>query len=287
MRAIILAAAILFGAAPALAQASPETPPDAAPPTEDFDRETITVGVAAAYLNDYEGSDDYQFVPAPAAVGSVGGFAFTLLGNRASLDLIPNQPGQTVDLQLGPIALINLNRTRTKSIDDRRVKALGDVDTAYELGGFVGIGKTGVITSPYDRISASVSYRYDVGSAHESGIWQPTVNYFTPLSRKAGVGLFASAEHARGKYARTYFNVSPAQSLASGLPVYNARGGWKNYSLGAVATYSITGDLLQGWKVVAGGTYRRLLNDYGDSPLTRIAGSRDQWLGAVGVAYTF
>ena len=133
----------------------------------------------------------------------------------------------------------------------------------------------------------SVSYRYDVGNAHESGIWQPTVSYFTPLSQKAAVGIFASGERAAGKYARTYFSVSPQQSLASGLPVYNARGGWKNWSLGVAGTYVLSGDLLHGWKAVGGVNYRRLLNDYADSPLTSIAGSRTQWLGAVGVAYTF
>jgi MipA family protein len=29
------------------------------------------------------------------------------------------------------------------------------------------------------------------------------------------------------------------------------------------------------------------LNDFGDSPVVSIAGSRSQWLGVVGLAYTF
>ena len=172
-------------------------------------------------------------------------------------------------------------------LDDPRVKALGKVKTAIELGGYVGIGKTGVITSPYDKLSVSLSYRHDVAGAHDSGIWQPSINYLTPLSTKAAVGLFATAEHAGRGYATSYFSISPTQAIASGLPTYNARGGWKNYSIGGLATYSLTGNLLHGWKVVAGGTYRRMLNDFGDSPVVSIAGSRNQWLGAVGVAYTF
>jgi MipA family protein len=126
-----------------------------------------------------------------------------------------------------------------------------------------------------------------VSDVHDSAIWSPTVNYFTPLSRKAAVGLFASAEHAGGGYARTYFSVLPGQVAASALPAYNARGGWKNWTLGALAGVSLTGDLLKGWKLVGGGTYRRMLNDFGDSPLTSVAGSRSQWLGALGIAYTF
>ncbi len=286
MRAILPAAALLLlSTAPALAQSAADTPP--AGSADGFDADTVTVGVAAAYLSDYEGSNDYRVVPAPAAIGSISGYAFQVLGNRVSVDLIRNPAGPTWDLQAGPIAVLNFNRSNTKSIDDRRVKALGEVNTAYEVGGFVGVGKTGVLTSPYDRLAVSVSYRYDVGNAHESGIWQPTVSYFTPLSQKAAVGIFASGERAAGKYARTYFSVSPQQSLASGLPVYNARGGWKNWSLGVAGTYVLSGDLLHGWKAVGGVNYRRLLNDYADSPLTSIAGSRTQWLGAVGVAYTF
>lgn len=287
----LLCAASILVACPAWAQdaGTPPAPTSVAGTVADFDvnRDTITAGVAGVYLTDYEGSNDYRWVPAPAAIGSVKGFAFTLAGNRLSVDLIPNQPGPSWDVQAGPIGVVNFNRSSIKNIDDPRVRALGEVKTAIELGGYVGIGKTGVITSPYDKLSVSLSYRHDVANAHDSGIWQPTVNYLTPLSTKAAVGLFASAEHAGRGYATTYFSVTPAQTIASGLPTYNARGGWKNYTLGGLATYSLTGNLLKGFKVVAGGTYRRMLNDFGDSPLTSVAGSRNQWLGAVGLAYTF
>jgi outer membrane protein len=260
-----------------------------APSDAEFDvnRDTITAGVAGVYLTDYEGSNDYRWVPAPAATGSIKGYGFTLAGNRLSVDLIRNQPGPTWDLQAGPIGVVNFNRSNSKSIDDRRVRALGEVDTAIELGGYVGIGKTGVITSPYDSLSVTVSYRHDVAGAHDSAIWQPSINYLTPLSTKAAVAFFGSAERAGRGYATTYFSVSPTQTIASGLPTYNARGGWKNYTLGGLATYSLTGNLLHGVKLVAGGTYRRMLNDFADSPLTSVAGSKDQWLGAVGLAYTF
>ena len=281
------AAAALF-AAPAFAQDAPTTtPPDAGGLAEAAGGDSITVGAGGVYLPDYEGSNDYRFTGAPGAIGSYKGYNFTLAGNRLSVDLIPDRPGPGLDLQFGPIAVVNFNRSSTKSIDDVRVKRLGELDTAIELGGYAGIGKTGVITSDYDRLSFSVSYRYDVNGAHRSGIVQPTINYLTPLSRTLAVGVFASAEHAQGKYARYYYSVSPVQSLASGLPTYNARGGWKNYTLGALATVSLTGDLLHGFKLVGGGTYSRLLNDFGDSPLVSVAGRRSQWLGVVGLAYTF
>ena len=274
---------------PALAQDTTVAPPDtgAVAAAPDFDGDSITIGGGFAYLPDYEGSNDYRFTPAPGAIGSIGGYSFTLAGNRASIDLIRNQPGPSWDVQAGPIGVVNFNRTNIDNIDDRRVRALGERDTAIELGGYVGIGKTGVITSPYDKLSVSLSYRHDVNGAHDSGIWQPTVNYLTPLSSKAAVGLFASAEHVGRGYGRSYFAVDAAQSLASGLPVYAGPKGWKNWTVGALGTYALTGDLLHGFKLVAGGTYGRQFDDFAESPVVRIAGSRSQWLGVLGVAYTF
>lgn len=278
---------LAFAAAPALAQEAPGPAPDAGATPAAIDDDSITIGAGGVYMPDYEGSNDYAFRAAPGAIGSVHGFNFTLAGNRLSVDLIPNQPGPTWDVQAGPIGVINFNRSSLKGIDDLRVRALGKRSTAIELGGFVGIGKTGVITSDYDRLSFSISYRKGVSGAHRGGVLAPTINYVTPLSRKALVGLFVSAERAERGYARAYYDVDAAQSLASTLPVFATRGGWKNYSVGALGSVALTGDLLHGFKLVGGVTYSRLLNDFARSPLVSIAGDDSQWMGIAGLAYTF
>lgn len=283
----LTATALAATAAPSLAQDAPIAPPDAGATAASLNGDSVTIGAGGVYLNDYEGSDHYVWRIAPGAIGQIGGFSFTLAGNRASVDLIPNKPGPTWDIQAGPIGVVNFNRSSLKSIDDARVRALGKRSTAIEVGGFVGIGKTGVVTSDYDRLSFSVSYRKGIMGAHRAGIWTPTLNYFTPLSTKAAIGVFASADYAERGYGRAYFDVDAAQSLASGLPVFTTRKGWKNWSVGALGTVALTGDLLHGFKLVAGGTYTRMLNDFARSPLVSIAGDRSQWIGVVGLAYTF
>lgn len=274
-------------AAPAMAQES--APQPAAPDAETSDPRGnfAIVGAGIGVLPNYEGSDDYGFSPIPAAIGQVEGFRFTFLGNRLSVDLIRDGYGPTVDIQAGPIGVIGFNRNSADAIDDPQVALLDERNTAIELGGYVGIGKTGVLTSDYDRLSATISYRYDVAGAHDSGILSPTVSYTTPLSTKAIAGLFLSAERVENGYGDAYFSVSPAESLRSGLPVYDADGGWKNYTIGLAGGYSLTGDLTGGLQLVFGGTYRRLLNDFSASPVTAIAGSPHQWLGTVGLAYSF
>lgn len=272
------------GTAPAFAQAG--TDPSTMPNTDDGGDFAI-VGLGAALLPDYEGSDDYSVSPLPGAIGRVSGFNFVLAGNRLSVDLVPDNFGPGLDFQAGPVAVLNLNRASTKGIEDERIKALGKRDAAIELGGYVGIGKTGVITSEFDRLSATVSYRKGVSGAHSAGIFTPTLTYMTPLSTTAIVNVFVSAERAESGYARSYFGIDPQQSADSGLPVYNPRGGWKNWTLGALGAKSLTGDLRGGLQAFGGVVYRRMLNDFADSPVTSIAGDRDQWLGAVGLAYSF
>jgi len=286
VRLLLLAPALLL-ATPAFAQDTGAPPPPAAPQQLDTGKDTVTIGAGAVYMPDYEGADHSGFSAVPAVIGSVSGFNFQLIGNRFSADLIPNKPGPNWDLQAGPVVVLDLNRSLLSYIDDPRVRALGKRDRSLEVGGYVGIGKTGVITSQYDQLSVSVSYRKGVTGAQRGAIWSPTINYLTPLSRKAAVGLFASAEHVDRDYGRAYFDVDAAGSLASGLPQFNTRGGWKSWTAGGFATVALTGDLLHGFKLVAGGTYKRLLNDFADSPIVSIAGNRNQWLGGAGIAYTF
>ncbi|MFL9839889.1 MipA/OmpV family protein [Sphingomonas sp. ST-64] len=270
---------------PAAEEATPATAEQAAAAREG--RARLTIGAGVARIPDYEGSDDSRWTPLPAANGTVAGMSFTVLGNRASLDLIPDVDGADWNLQLGPVAVINLNRTNRDAIADPRVRALGEIDTAVEVGGYVGIGKTGVITSDFDTLSISVSYRYDVTRIHRSGIITPSVNYTTPLSTKALVGLFASAEIVEDEYARTYFGVTPAGSIASGLPVFTPSGGQKNINFGGLFTYALTGDLTKGIALVSGVNYSKLVGDFADSPIVAIAGSRHNWTFGGGLAVTF
>lgn len=277
---IHLLACLAFVATPAFAQ-------DAA--TESVANEgaaRLSIGAGIAWIPDYEGSDDKRITPLPAANGTISGMSFTVLGNRASMDLIPNDTGPVWDFQLGPVAVLNLNRTNIDAIGDPRVRALGEIDTAVEVGGFVGIGKTGLITSDYDKLSVSLSYRHDVTGIHKSGIFTPSINYTTPLSTRALVGLFASAEIVEGRYARTYFGVRPGQVAASGLPAFTPRGGQKDVTFGGMFTYALTGDLTKGLALVTGFTYRKYLGDFADSPLVSIAGSRHNWTVGAGLALT-
>ena len=246
----------------------------------------LTVGIGAALIPEFEGASGSTLTPVPGAVGKVGGLSFLYVGNRLSIALI-NDGGSRWDFQLGPVATIGINRTSVDNIDDERIRALGKVGTSVELGGYAGIGRWGLITSNYDRLSATVTARKDVAGAHGGTIITPSISYMTPLSEKSVALIAVSANHVDGDYAGTYFSVSPEQSTASTLPVYTAGSGWKDWTLAAAGNLSLTGDLSGGLSLVGGVAYTRLLGNIADSPVVRIAGSRDQWMLGAGLAYTF
>ena len=253
------------------------------------DSNVLTVGIGAAVIPSYEGSDDYRVIPVPQLRGKVSDFAFWTRGPSLYFDVIPNR-GQDIDLQLGPVAGVRFDRSSRKNIKDAAVRALGERDKAVELGGFVGIGKTGIITSAYDNLSVRVAVTKDVAGAHESFIVTPAIEYFTPLSTRSFVGLGVSADYVGKKYGRYYYDVDAAGALASGLPEYSRAGdgsGFKKVGVNLTGGLSLSGDIRKGWALFALGGYSRMLGDYADSPIVSIAGSRNQWIGAVGVGYTF
>lgn len=274
----VLSLAALFVAAPAFGQS------DAAPlPDPNDQSDTFTIGAGAAYIPDYEGSDDYKIIPAAAIRGRVSGISFFTRATYLYVDVIKRGDGP-VELDLGPIVGARLNRSR--KVKDDFVDALPERDTAIEVGGFAGITYHG-LTNPYDSLSFRVDVVKDVAGAHESTLVTPTLDFGTPLSRTFYVGLSASAEWAGGDYANHYYSISPADSLVSGLPVFDADGGLKHWRLGLLANHSITGDLTHGWSIFGTGSFTKLTGDFKDSPIVDLRGSSTQWLAALGVAYTF
>jgi len=265
----------------ALAVASPAIAQNTA---DDTSRDTLTIGAGGAIMPRYEGADDHLIIPAGAIRGRVSGVSFTTSGTALFVDLIPSRGGPGTKFVFGPMAHLGINRSSLTRTRDPQIVALGRIKPSVDVGAQFGVSRTGVITSDYDTLSANVAVSHDVTDIHGSLLVTPSVSYGTPLSRKAYVGLSASANYVGGGYARTYFGVTPAQAIASGLPAYTPDAGFKDVNVSALANLSITGDLLHGLSAFAIGNYSRLLGDFARSPVVR---DRNQFFGGIGLAYTF
>ena len=275
-------------ASPALAQGAvdvgvPPAPDSAAPSILDGDY--LAIGLGAAALPSYEGSDNTIITAAPLAIGSVSGFDFASRGVGIGVDVIREPKGAKLNLQFGPVLSLNLDRN--SRIKDRVVRRLGKIGPAIEGGGYVGLAYSGLL-NPFDTAGAQVEVVTDLGDVHKGTLVTPSVSYGTPLSTAFYALVTVSATHISDSYARRYFGVTPAGSLASGLPVFDARGGWKNAGGSLSLAYDLSGDLRDGGLgVFARGSYARLQEDAARSPIVRIRGDRDQLFAAVGLSYTF
>jgi len=273
------AAAALLISAPAFGQDS--TLPS---PQELESRNSVTVGLGAGFVPDYEGSDDYRIIPAGGIRGQYNGITFSTRGLYLYVDVIPDSGN--IGFDAGPIAGVRLNRTG--KIKDDVVDLLPELDTAFEAGGFVGVNVKGV-TNPYDTLAFRLDVTHDLGDAHGSTIISPNVDFSTPLSRSAFIGANVGMEFVSNDFADYYYSITPADSLATlgALPVFDADGGMKSWKAGLLGSYSLSGDLLHGWSLFGIGQYTHLVGDFADSPIVDDRGSASQWLGAFGVAYTW
>ena len=284
---LLAAAATALGlAAPARAQDVPpvELPDPAAAVAADAGGDNFTIGLGLGYAPSYEGSDNYVISPAGVVRGRVSGINFYSRATAIYVDLVREAPDADLNVEIGPMA--NLRLDRSSRIRDDRVKALGEIDAAIELGGFVGVTKNKVFHG-YDFATVRLDVTRDVADAHDGLVIAPNIEYATPLSTSFLIGASLSAEHVSGKFANTYYSISPTGALASGLAAYDADGGWKNVRGTLLATYSLSGDLRRGAAIFGVGSYSKLLGDFKDSPIVRDRGDKNQFFAALGVSYTF
>lgn len=253
------------------------------------DDNQLTIAVGAAAIPSYDGSDDTVVTPGAIVRGKVSGHSFFSRGTSLYFNLIKDKPSSSgLDVGFGPLTTVRL--TRTRSIRDPQVKALGKLDPSVEIGGWGEIGKTGLFSGKYDSLSFRLTYAHDIAGAHDSYFIKPSLEYGTPITETTFLGVSLSADYVGKGFGRYYYEVTLAGSQKSGLGVYAAAGdkaGFAKLNLGIVGAKSLSGDLRKGWAVFALGGYGRLLGRYAASPLVKEAGNRNQWLGGLGIAYSF
>lgn len=284
-----LALALAF-AVPAAAQDAPSIEPDrdvfdGERVRDVFDGDYVIVGIGPLVQPTYEGSDNTKVTPSAGASGEIAGIGFTVRGPSLSLDLIPDRPGSDVGFRFGP--QIRYRANRHGSVGDEVVARLGKLDSVIEAGFRVGVSVEEVL-SQADRLNAGVSARWDISGNGAGMVLTPSATYLLPVSRGHAFGLLVSAQFVDDKYADYNFSVSPAGAAASGLPVYRAKGGFKEASIALATGRDLNNNFLDGgFAIGVGAMYSRLFGSAAKSPITSIRGNRNQWTFGGGLAYTF
>ncbi len=270
--------------APGVRAATPDLPEETV-----FDGDYLTVGVGVAYGASYSGSDDYRTFVLPIVQGSLGGFDISPRPAGVALDFIPD-PDEGVSFSFGPVIKLNRDRADLDGIKDPVVEAYGELDTAIEVGPSAGVSFPQLL-NPFDSLSLSVDAAWDVAGAHDGMSVSPAITYFTPLSRGIAASLSLSTKYIDDDYADYYYSVpatNAALPAADVLPGFQADSGFESAGVNVFLAFDLNGDVTDGGlALVALGGYSRMLGDAKDSPFTSIRGEADQFLGAVGIGYTF
>ncbi|MEE4199187.1 MipA/OmpV family protein [Erythrobacter sp.] len=260
------------------------TTTEAAAPETVYDDTWLSIGIGAAALPSYEGSDDTVVSPIPLIQGKIGPVRINPRPAGIALDFVP-KPESGPRLSGG--LSLRYRANRTGDVRDEVVERAAELDSALEVGPTIGVSFPGTIHGR-DSLSLNLDTRWDVLGAHDGFVVEPNATYFSPLSRGIAVSLSVGAKFADDNFADYYFSVDEADAAATGLPTFEAEGGLINLNSALLVGFDLGGDLTDGGPAifVAGG-YTRLMRDAADTPFTSIRGSADQFVGAVGFGYTF
>lgn len=231
---------------------------------------TVEIGADAWALPRWQGADgSYIFIPVPTLDIRKAGTPERFHGPRDGFGFALIDTGQ---FRAGPVGMIRLPRREDK--DGSRLAGLGDVGTAYEVGIFVEY-----LWAPWLRTRAEVRQGW---GGHDGIVADLFADAIVPISKQFTLSAGPRITLASTAATAPYFSVTAVQA-ASGLPLYDAKGGVRSVGAGAKARYLWN----QQWGTHVFVEYERLTGDAANSPIVTMRGSRDQWMFGAGVTYSF
>jgi outer membrane protein len=230
---------------------------------------TVMVGVGGGYTPDFEGAKRSMLSPVPIFSIRRAGSTEQFRGPRdgASIALI-----DFGDLRAGPVGKFVGSR---KANSYSELNGLGDVSTAIEIGGFVEY-------YPVDWFRTRVEMRQGFGG-HNGVVADFSADIIVPVVQRFTVSAGPRFTWESTKATSPYFGIDAVQAMATGLPVFNARGGAHSAGAGAQLSYRLNPQ----WEVHSYVEYERLLGDAAASPLVAVRGSPNQTTVGMGASYSF
>jgi len=231
-------------------------------------------GIGAGAVPDYVGSDDYTWAAAPALYYRFGNTDrsvswWGIFGGANLIDSPNWSAGPTLQFRPG-----------RKDVDDAFVSRMSEIDHSWDAGVYLGYQHINTQGIPWIA-RANVGVQWNLSDEYDDAYWWASGQFFFPLREDLFVGLGGGVGGGSSSFNQTYFGVSTADALASGLPRYSPGGGVSNVYVWPALIWQFHPNWLGG----AGVMYSRVTGDAGDSPIVKDRGDPNQWIGGVGVAY--
>src|SRR3984893_12859095 len=230
---------------------------------------TVTLGAEAQMPPDLEGAKHNLLSPSPIVSIHRAGSSERFRSPRDSSGIaLIDYNG----FRAGPVGKYRAARTASSYAE---LNGLGDVKLAVELGGFAEY-------FPVDWFRARVELRRGFGG--ETGVTADfSADAIVPLSDRFSLSGGPRFTWESTNATAPYFNIAAEQSLASGLPRFDAKGGPHSVGAGSQLHYQFDPQ----WEAHSYVEYSRLLGDAGVSPLVTQLGSKNQVSFGVGASYSF
>jgi outer membrane protein len=230
---------------------------------------TVMVGAEGASTPDFEGAKRSMLSPVPIFSIRRAGSTDQFRGPRDSPSIALIDFG---DLRAGPVGKFEAAR---KQYNYSELNGLGDVKAAIELGGFVEY-------FPVDWFRTRVELRQGV-VGHNGTVADFSADFIVPVIQRFTVSAGPRFTWESTQATSPYFSIDTVQAMASGLPIFNAKGGAHSYGAGAQVSYRINPQ----WEVHSYVEYQRLLGDAAASLLVTLRGSPNQTTIGMGASYAF
>jgi outer membrane protein len=272
-----VAFAALFLLVPGVAAAAdleplPPAPPPSAPVsyTPAVPDWIVTIGGEARATPAWPGApaNQYQFLGFPLINVRKPGDPPFFFGARDSFGVPVLDFGQ---FQLGPAGRFVWPRYASQY---SHLSGLGDVNWAVQVGGYAQYWPV-----PWLRLRGELRQGFN----GETGVTGDLIaDAIVPLGQfrlSAGPRMTLQSTPA----VSPYFSITTAQSAASGLPAYNATGGFYSYGAGGQVEYFWNPQ----WQTHAIVEYERIIGSAADSALVTMRGSPNQLTFGLGATYSF
>jgi MipA family protein len=235
---------------------------------------------------EFDGSSDLQVIPFISADIKYKDVTLEVRGLGARLDVLSAIGSGRV--YGGPLVKFKLPRDNKLGKVGEPVRFLDKVDFETQGGGFIGV-KIGGNENGRGQLKIEASAVTGANGFEATGGF----SYALVRSRKVFVDVSNSVTYANAESNRTYFGVTAAEALRSGLVAYKPGAGIRDVSSGLTLGYQFN----ERWGIVANTNYSYLVGDAADSPIvkgrltgpeaTRGKGSRSQFVGGIGILFRF
>ncbi len=230
----------------------------------------ITLGADARGVPHYMGSNQEIAVPAPYFDRHRPGTPEPFHSPRDGTGIALYDNGV---LAAGPVGSLIFPRRQSASPS---LTGLGDVGFTLQAGAFVDYW-----AAKWLRMRVEGLQGFGAASGVTANFSMDAVVPLSPALTLSG-GPRARVDTAAAE--SPYFSINQAQSISSGLPAYNATGGWQAVGAGTQVKYRFDTT----WATYSFVEYDKLVGSTAGSPIVSgPGGSANQWTFGLGLTYSF